>query len=233
MLQSFLHAHRMADGSTPGLSSRSSNRSASSSRSDVPSDILLGDQVGRGTYGQVFAASFLGRPAAVKAVPVELNADGRSLCSELQREIKMLKTCDSAWIVRYFGCLQKASTLWIAMELCDGSVADVVRVTRAPLLEDEIAVVAAAVVRGLVHLHDERSIMHRDIKAGNILLSGADGGVKLCDLGVSAIPSCRSFRLPLVCTNSADHLHFLLPAPFLHSIQVCRPRSPITRSARR
>ena len=92
---------------------------------------------------------------------------------------------------------------------------------------------AAAVVRGLVHLHDERSIMHRDIKAGNILLSGADGGVKLCDLGVSAIPSCRSFRLPLVCTNSADHLHFLLPAPFLHSIQVCRPRSPITRSARR
>ena len=59
----------------------------------MPSDILLGDQVGRGTYGQVFAASFLGRPAAVKAVPVELNADGRR-SSELQREIKMLKTCD-------------------------------------------------------------------------------------------------------------------------------------------
>ena len=76
----------------------------------------------------------MGRRAAVKAVSVEPGPDGRSLCADLQREIKLLKGCNSELIVRYYGCLQKARTLWIAMELCDGSVADVLRVTAAPLV---------------------------------------------------------------------------------------------------
>ena len=83
----------------------------------------------------------------------------------------MLRSCSSEWVVRYFGCLQKARTLWIAMELCDGSVADVLRVTRSPLLEDEIAVVASAIARGLAYLHQEKRILHRDVKAGNVLLT--------------------------------------------------------------
>ena len=44
-----------------------------------------------------------------------------------------------------------------------------------------------AIVRGLAYLHETKHIQHRDIKAGNVLLSGVSGGgVKLCDLGVSA-----------------------------------------------
>ena len=167
---------------------------------DVPSDILLIEQVGRGTYGSVYAAEYRGQRAAVKAVPVEAGPDGSSMCADLQREIKMLKTCDSEWIVKYYGCLQKARTLWIAMELCDGSVADVLRVTRTPLTEDELACVAAAIVRGLVHLHVERHILHRDIKAGNVLLSSSSGGIKLCDLGVSASIANHTKRSTVIGT---------------------------------
>ena len=117
---------------TAGIMSRPRSESSLSTASsvstlDVPSDITLIEQVGRGTYGSVFSADYLGRRSAVKAVPIEAGPDGKALCKDLQREIKMLKTCDSEWVVRYFGCLQKNRTLWIAMELCDGSIADVRR----------------------------------------------------------------------------------------------------------
>lgn len=179
--------------------------------------------------------------AAVKAVPIEMGPDGKNLVDDLQREIKMLKGCDSEWIVRYYGCLEKKGTLWIAMELwcapararlfsgsihtslvlslslsalslsrtlargraccSDGSVSDVLRLTAAPLLEDEIAAVAAAVVRGLVYLHGDRRILHRDIKCGNVLLSGsAGGGIKLCDLGVSASVANHTKRSTVIGT---------------------------------
>ena len=72
--------------------------------------------------------------------------------------------CDSSFVVGYFGCFVKGQTLFIAMELCDGSVSDVLRKTKAPLLEDEVAIICAAVVRGLHYLHEERKILHRDIK---------------------------------------------------------------------
>lgn len=174
---------------------------SSSSTLDVPSNITLFEQVGRGSYGSVYSAEYMGRRAAVKAVPVEAGAEGKALSAELEQEIKMLRSCDSDWIVRYYGCLQKARTLWIAMELCDGSVADVLRLTAAPIPEDELAVVVAAVVRGLVYLHGQKAILHRDIKAGNVLLSGeGGGGIKLCDLGVSASVANHTKRSTVIGT---------------------------------
>jgi serine/threonine protein kinase len=196
-----LHLSSTGSGA-PARQRCGSNASSSSAAAlDVPSDILLLEQVGRGSYGSVFAAEYLGRRSAVKAVPVEPGPDGKSLCADLRREIQMLRTCDSEWVVRYYGCLQKGRTLWIAMELCDGSVADVLRLTAAPMLEDEIAVVAAAVVRGLAYLHRERHILHRDIKAGNVLLSASEGGgIKLCDLGVSASVANHTKRSTVIGT---------------------------------
>ena len=167
-----------------------------------PSDLKLGEQIGRGSYGSVFTAMYGDRRVAVKAVPTEDSAEGDALKGELQAEIKMLKECDSQWIVRYFGCLAKGGMLWICMEHCSGgSVSDILRATGAPMLEDEIAMVAAATVSGLHYLHETRQILHRDIKAGNILLSTTDGGgVKLCDLGVSASVASHTKRSTVIGT---------------------------------
>ena len=81
-----------------------------------PSDLKLGEQIGRGSYGSVFTATYGDRRVAVKAVPTEDSAEGDALKGELQAEIKMLRECDSQWIVRYFGCLAKGGMLWICME---------------------------------------------------------------------------------------------------------------------
>ena len=55
--------------------------------------------------------------------------------------------------------------------------------TLAQLKEEEIAIVLQYALRGLEYLHFKRKI-HRDIKAGNILLN-LEGHAKLADFGVA------------------------------------------------
>ena len=56
--------------------------------------------------------------------------------------------------------------------------------TNRTLSEEQIAAVCFAALKGLEYLHDANMI-HRDIKAGNILLDNS-GNAKLADFGVSA-----------------------------------------------
>lgn len=71
------------------------------------------------------------------------------------------------------------------MEFClGGSVVDLMRITQRSLSEPEIATILYQVLLGIDYLHQNKKI-HRDIKAGNILLD-ANGCVKLADFGVAA-----------------------------------------------
>jgi len=70
------------------------------------------------------------------------------------------------------------------MEYCGaGSVSDIMRLRKKTLQEDEIATILSDTLKGLEYLHLRRKI-HRDIKAGNILLNN-EGHAKLADFGVA------------------------------------------------
>ncbi len=104
---------------------------------------------------------------------------------QLRREIEILRTCRSPYIVAYFGSYLKDDDLWLIMEYCDaGSVADLMKTTESTLTETQISAVCRAVLKGLETLHDAKTL-HRDIKAANVLLD-AEGKAKLADFGVSS-----------------------------------------------
>lgn len=63
------------------------------------------------------------------------------------------------------------------MEYCLGSASDIIEVHKRPLMEEEISAICDGVLRGLNYLHSLGRI-HRDVKAGNILLT-ENGTVKL------------------------------------------------------
>lgn len=53
------------------------------------------------------------------------------------------------------------------------------------LEEQEAKYIFKQIVYGLAHCHC-RSVLHRDIKLDNILMD-SDGGIKICDFGVSRL----------------------------------------------
>jgi serine/threonine protein kinase len=149
---------------------------------DDPAALLeLQEKVGEGSYGSVYRATDLrtGKDVAVKILPAD------SDMAPLQREIMILKQCNSPHIVRYFGTYVKDTDLWISMEYCNaGSVSDLMEAAGITLAEAHIAAICRSALRGLEYLHAQRKI-HRDIKAANIMLNDL-GEAKLADFGVAA-----------------------------------------------
>lgn len=150
------------------------------------------------SYGSVFKALHKesGQVLAIKQVPVDTDLQ------EIIKEISIMQQCDSPYVVKYYGSYFKNTDLWvkkmlnssyllinnsivqIVMEYCGaGSVSDIMRLRKKTLSEVEIATVLLDTLRGLEYLHVRRKI-HRDIKAGNILLN-SEGHAKLADFGVA------------------------------------------------
>ena len=139
-------------------------------------------KVGQGNYGSVYKVqnNKTGQILAAKICKIESNNN-----ESFYKEIKMLKQCDSPYILKYYSSYIKNNTIWIVLEFCDGgSILDIMRITNKNYNEKEIASIIKMVLKGLQFLHAQRKI-HRDIKAGNILLND-EGVAKLGDFGVSA-----------------------------------------------
>ncbi|KAH0511373.1 Serine/threonine-protein kinase TAO2 [Microtus ochrogaster] len=75
----------------------------------------------------------------------------------------------------------------LVMEYCLGSASDLLEVHKKPLQEVEIAAITHGALQGLAYLHSH-TMIHRDIKAGNILLT-EPGQVKLADFGSASMAS--------------------------------------------
>uniref|UniRef100_A0A8W7P3H1 non-specific serine/threonine protein kinase n=1 Tax=Anopheles coluzzii TaxID=1518534 RepID=A0A8W7P3H1_ANOCL len=141
-------------------------------------DILC--KLGEGSYGSVYKALHKEseQVLAIKQVPVDTDLQ------EIIKEISIMQQCDSPYVVKYYGSYFKNTDLWIVMEYCGaGSVSDIMRLRKKTLSEDEIATILIDTLKGLEYLHLRRKI-HRDIKAGNILLN-SEGHAKLADFGVA------------------------------------------------
>ena len=141
-------------------------------------DIL--SKLGEGSYGSVFKALHKDSKQilAIKQVPVDTDLQ------EIIKEISIMQQCDSPYVVKYYGSYFKNTDLWIVMEYCGaGSVSDIMRLRKKTLSEDEIGTILCDTLKGLEYLHLRKKI-HRDIKAGNILLN-SEGHAKLADFGVA------------------------------------------------
>ncbi|GMM34634.1 putative mitogen-activated protein kinase kinase [Saccharomycopsis crataegensis] len=144
--------------------------------------------LGEGAGGSVSKCKLRqqGTVFALKTITADPNPEFQK---QILRELKFNKSCDSPYIVKYFGTFldEHHSRICIAMEYMGGRSLDAiykkVKNMGGRIGEKVLGKVAESVLRGLSYLHSKK-IIHRDIKPQNILLNEA-GEVKLCDFGVS------------------------------------------------
>eukprot|EP00039_Didymoeca_costata_P008359 m.110924 g.110924 ORF g.110924 m.110924 type:complete len:513 (+) comp14052_c0_seq2:396-1934(+) len=146
---------------------------------------MLQESIGEGSYGVVYKSihSSSGTVVAVKRMLINPNETSTKDIQQTIKEICILQQCKHPNVVKYFASYFKEQELWIVMEYCGaGSVADILRVLDDTMTEAHMSAVLEGTLLGLRYLHTEKKI-HRDIKAGNILLD-KNGVAKLGDLGV-------------------------------------------------
>ncbi|KAI8910040.1 kinase-like domain-containing protein [Powellomyces hirtus] len=142
----------------------------------------LQEKLGEGAFGSVYKAILkqTGFVLAVKQIATSKSGQREVI----QKEIDLLRQCSHRNVLQYYGCVPVGDAMWILTDYCGaGSVSDCMELTQATLTEAQVAVVVGAALEGLAFLHS-RSVVHRDLKSANILLTDA-GEVRIADFGVS------------------------------------------------
>uniref|UniRef100_A0A671NUM3 Serine/threonine-protein kinase TAO3 n=1 Tax=Sinocyclocheilus anshuiensis TaxID=1608454 RepID=A0A671NUM3_9TELE len=156
---------------------------------DDPEEVFCDlHEIGHGSFGAVYFArnSFSNEVVAIK----KMSYNGKQTTEKWQdiiKEVKFLEQLRHPNTIEYKGCYLKDNTAWLVMEYCLGSASDLLEVHKKPLQEVEIAAITHGALLGLAYLHSHNMI-HRDVKAGNILLT-EPGQVKLADFGSASIAS--------------------------------------------
>ncbi|KAJ3049343.1 Serine/threonine-protein kinase 25 [Rhizophlyctis rosea] len=140
------------------------------------------ERIGKGSFGEVYKGIDKRTNQVIAIKVLDLDTDDDEI-TDVRKEITLLMHCDSEHVTRYHGSFLNGTKLWIIMDYAaGGSMRNIL--SSGPIEERHIAIIAREVLLALVYLHKSAEIIHRDIKAANILLTH-DCKVKLCDFGVA------------------------------------------------
>ncbi|PVD25992.1 hypothetical protein C0Q70_13659 [Pomacea canaliculata] len=154
-------------------------------RSDEPhiGKYRLIKTIGKGNFAKVKLAKHVptGKEVAIKIIDkTQLNP---SSLQKLFREVRIMKLLDHPNIVKIFEVIETEKTLYLVMEYASGGEVFDYLVAHGRMKEKEARAKFRQIVSAVQYCH-QKHIVHRDLKAENLLLDG-DMNIKIADYGFS------------------------------------------------
>ncbi len=139
--------------------------------------------VGSGTYGKVFKAIhvYTKKLVALKKIRMEGERDGFPVTAV--REIKLLQSLKHANVVTLQEVMVEKNDCFMVFEYLSHDLTGLLNHPSFKLDSAQKKHLAKQLFEGLDYLH-RRGVLHRDIKAANILVSN-EGQLKLADFGLA------------------------------------------------
>ncbi|XP_078177599.1 protein IMPAIRED IN BABA-INDUCED STERILITY 1-like isoform X1 [Carex rostrata] len=143
------------------------------------------EKIGQGTYSSVFKARELetGRIVALKKVRFD-NFEPESV-RFMSREILILRRLNHPNIIKLEGIITSrlSNNIYLVFEYMEHDLAGLTSSPDIKFSDAQVKCYMNQLLSGLEHCHS-RSIMHRDIKCANLLVSN-DGILKVADFGLA------------------------------------------------
>eukprot|EP00186_Timspurckia_oligopyrenoides_P003483 CAMPEP_0182444300 /NCGR_PEP_ID=MMETSP1172-20130603/2793_1 /TAXON_ID=708627 /ORGANISM="Timspurckia oligopyrenoides, Strain CCMP3278" /LENGTH=583 /DNA_ID=CAMNT_0024639829 /DNA_START=177 /DNA_END=1928 /DNA_ORIENTATION=- len=151
-------------------------------------EVTLFEEIGCGTFAQVFRGEWLNMPVAVKRFQVEGNRSTRErIRLTLESECELLSSLRHPNVLLYMGIISEDETqpLCMVSELFSGG--SLSSYLSKNSIDTKTAIsIANQIARGMYYLHSRSpQMIHRDLKSLNILVNDHCSQVVICDFGLS------------------------------------------------
>lgn len=142
----------------------------------------LHHQIGQGNTSQVWCAMHLKMRTCVAIKIIDISKTDNKI-KQIEREIEMLQKLDHPYVAHLFEVFKDTTSMYLVMELLpNGSILDLVNAGNG-IPEAKARRMFTQVIIAIDYFH-RKGIIHRDIKASNIMLD-VNQNVRIMDFGLS------------------------------------------------
>ncbi len=162
------------------------------------------EKLGEGGMGVVYKAedTKLKRDVAIKFLTPDLTKDS-SAKERFLREAQAISKLNHPHIATIHDLVQEEQTDFIVLEYLEGGTLKE-KLKERQFTISEILGFAIQIAEGLSHAH-HRSIVHRDIKTDNVMLTG-DGQLKITDFGLAKLRDVTKVTKTGSTVGTADYM---------------------------
>jgi len=176
-------------------------------------DFEIISKLGKGSFGVVYKVKKKSNKSIYVMKQINISSMKSKMRNIALNEVKILKSLENPYVVKYYDSFIERDQLNIIMEYCEGGdLSQYIKGhTGKQVAEAKIWKFFIQMCVGLNYIHNKK-ILHRDIKALNIFLT-KDGDIRIGDLGVAKI-----------LADSVNFAHTMVGTPYYLSPEMCEEK---------